>query len=370
VRDRPGPALTSPAASIAVRRCHNEVVELCRTALDSVTLRREVMARIRRSIPYDAFCCGTIDPQSLLITSEVTENVPAAAIVGVVENEYLTEDVNKWSTLARSDPPVGILHLTTGGSPERSPRYGLLMGHGFEHELRVAFVADQECWGGVTMLRRRGAAAFTEAEAKQLTRLGPHLARAFRNCLRTPPVIEGPHAMSPGMVVLDARNAIELMTPSASEWLADLPGLPATGSAPMPLLGVAARVRALAGGDGRQEARMRVRTRSGRWLILHGAPVRDREGRDLVALLFENAPLQDVTGLIFDAHGLSERERDVVTLLLSGASTSEIAATLFITSYTVQDHLKSIFSKFGLRSRRELVARILASGVSTAASDG
>jgi DNA-binding NarL/FixJ family response regulator len=41
-----------------------------------------------------------------------------------------------------------------------------------------------------------------------------------------------------------------------------------------------------------------------------------------------------------------------------GLSTKQIAARLHVTTYTVQDHLKSIFTKSGANSRGELIARL------------
>jgi DNA-binding CsgD family transcriptional regulator len=50
----------------------------------------------------------------------------------------------------------------------------------------------------------------------------------------------------------------------------------------------------------------------------------------------------------------------VATLVLRGASTSVISATLHIFGHTAQDHLNGVFDKVGGRSRRELVAAMLA----------
>ncbi len=44
--------------------------------------------------------------------------------------------------------------------------------------------------------------------------------------------------------------------------------------------------------------------------------------------------------------------------VIVGLSTSQISRALFISSNTVQDHLKAIFAKTGVHSRRELVAQI------------
>jgi DNA-binding CsgD family transcriptional regulator len=54
--------------------------------------------------------------------------------------------------------------------------------------------------------------------------------------------------------------------------------------------------------------------------------------------------------------GLSDRERDVVTLVSIGMSYQQIAQELFITRSTVGFHLGKVYAKAGVTSRHELIA--------------
>jgi len=56
---------------------------------------------------------------------------------------------------------------------------------------------------------------------------------------------------------------------------------------------------------------------------------------------------------------LTPREREVVALLVAGASTRKIAAKTGLTVATVHTYLKRIYPKIGVHSRVELVARMV-----------
>ena len=55
---------------------------------------------------------------------------------------------------------------------------------------------------------------------------------------------------------------------------------------------------------------------------------------------------------------LTARETAVVAALVAGVDTREVARTLHISDWTVQDHLKSVFAKLGVHSRRDALARL------------
>jgi ATP/maltotriose-dependent transcriptional regulator MalT len=54
---------------------------------------------------------------------------------------------------------------------------------------------------------------------------------------------------------------------------------------------------------------------------------------------------------------LSEREREVLGLLASGKTNSEVAGDLFVSVGTVKSHTGNIYRKLGARNRTEALAR-------------
>ena len=54
---------------------------------------------------------------------------------------------------------------------------------------------------------------------------------------------------------------------------------------------------------------------------------------------------------------LSERERDVLTEIASGATNREIAARLYLSPHTVKEHTSAVYRKLGVRNRAEAVQR-------------
>jgi DNA-binding CsgD family transcriptional regulator len=283
-----------------------------------------------------------------------------------LENIYFEDEINDFNWMIRARRPVALLSEATGGRLERSLRYrAAIAPRGLQFDLRAVFASGQAHWGGVSLFRARGQCDFNEREVALIGRLTPHLAAGLKAAtLRAP--LESTHD-TPGVLVLDRRGRVVQYTASAERWLRELgdlgPGWQESQGLPgVVWLAVGALRHALNPATDRDLARvprLTTQTRTGRWLHLQPALTEgpaDREG-DIVIVISPVGP-PDLAWLRTTAYGLSAREREVAELVVRGASTRQIAATLFITEYTVQDHLAHIFDKVGVRSRRELIKRL------------
>jgi DNA-binding CsgD family transcriptional regulator len=169
---------------------------------------------------------------------------------------------------------------------------------------------------------------------------------------------EGPEA--PGLLVLSSGWEVESATPGVERWISDFPGGDwEAGRLPSAVLSVAGR--ALRSAEGRDQpgevALARVLTRSGTWVVLHGATLVS-DGNRRVAVIVERAHPARIAPLLMSAYGLTAREQNVTRLVLQGESTATIAERLVVSAHTVQQHLKRTFEKTGVNSRRDLVAKV------------
>jgi DNA-binding NarL/FixJ family response regulator len=60
---------------------------------------------------------------------------------------------------------------------------------------------------------------------------------------------------------------------------------------------------------------------------------------------------------------LSDREREVVTLIASGSTNREIAEELFLSPHTVKEYTSGVYRKLGVRNRAEAVQRAQSLGL-------
>jgi DNA-binding CsgD family transcriptional regulator len=279
----------------------------------------------------------------------------------MAEIEVGFADFNKFPALAKSTRHAATLSEATSGDLNLSRRHRELREpNGFGDELRAALVTNSKTWGGITLLRNREHAGFDSADARLVESLASEIAQGLRRAVARETLDGGiPPDLGPGVVILEHDNSIASTNAAADVWLRQLAGETDTGALPPPdpVIAVASRARAVAAGRPGPPARIRLRTGAGHWLVVHGSVLSDPGGgRSVVTIEPAHAP--DLAPLVADAYGLTERERAVTQLVAQGVGTNAIAERLFLSPWTVQDHLKAIFEKTGVRTRGQLVARL------------
>jgi DNA-binding CsgD family transcriptional regulator len=344
-------------------------------AADADELLEGVATEIGKAIPYDGGMWFGLDPTTLLaVAPSRMEHLDDGYCNTFWFGEFHEQDANLIADLARGPSPVATLRTATDDRPMRSARYrDFLRPQGWDDELRVVFRSGGRSWGMGGLFREPGRDPFDEHDVAVLQAVSPIVAAGFRtHAALAAPTPGFTHA--PGLMLFSRDGAILSANDAASRWLADiyesdpgtnwfdvLAGLDSPDvEAAIPLIPLIARAHAVAAGRDNREARLRLRDRSGRWLVLHASVLDSASGDGNVAIVVEPAKSGDLAPIIIEAYGLTPRERDVVRAIARGSSTPEIAAELFLSAHTVRDYIKAVFEKIGVSSRGELVAKLFA----------
>jgi DNA-binding NarL/FixJ family response regulator len=102
---------------------------------------------------------------------------------------------------------------------------------------------------------------------------------------------------------------------------------------------------------------IRVTARGGSWL--------DPRVADRVLTVLRRRPGGITSAVGRPVDPLTEREREVLRLVATGANNAEIAGELYLSERTVKGHISAIFSKLGVRDRAAAIIRAYDAGIVT-----
>ena len=87
-------------------------------------------------------------------------------------------------------------------------------------------------------------------------------------------------------------------------------------------------------------------------VVAGGSPMNSTIARKII-YAFTHQPVSD------SEYGLSSREEEILNLLVDGIMIKQIADKLFLSTHTIDGHLRRIYAKLQVHSRSEAVAKVL-----------
>jgi DNA-binding CsgD family transcriptional regulator len=322
----------------------DRVERLCAGTPDAKTLREQVLAEVRKVVPFDAHVWVLTDPVTRVGTSPLAD-VPGLSwseLPRLVQWRYRTAS-NRWAAMADANAPVSLLSDT--GAAWLDPAI-----------VDVATVVFRDrfgCWAWLDLWRTT---PFLPADRRAIATLVRPVTEGLRQAqARTFVTPVAPSYDGPSVLVLGPDLHVRQQTAAATETLRRL-NPPAE---PIPAIPAAAYNVAAALVTASLPAWSRVHLGGGRWVTLRAS--RLSEGGDIAVSIETCTPAERLEVFAL-AHGLSPREREVLAHLCTGAAARDLAHRLFLSEHTVNDHIGAVLAKTGSTSRTQLLSRVAGTG--------
>ncbi|MBN2122662.1 MAG: response regulator transcription factor [Deltaproteobacteria bacterium] len=244
------------------------------------------------------------------------------------------------------------------------------------HQMTIHLKSGAHVLGVVALFRGRGAGPFSHRDKLKARIMAPYLSGALRSAIAVEKnaALESvilsllPDLPYEGLVILDRFLDPVYQDERATGILSTLnrsEQAPETSSGAVPTVVYRYCKEALSALDpehGRSPPERRFdlfSSGSGEKVSVKVRPVLDRQKGPLFLLFLDpEEQILSMTHYLKDK-GLTRREREVVHLLARGCRNLEIAQKLFISAYTVENHLRSIYRKMGVSNRTAVVHRLL-----------
>jgi DNA-binding CsgD family transcriptional regulator len=272
------------------------------------------------------------------------------------------------SVYASHGEPADLVALTDELKRQRSkapigPRIAATLGplNDFASGITLVFADARMHYGILTLLRTAELGPFTSSEVRMLTfaldALSDNLSTLRLQPHAEPSTSSTPVASEQAFYVLDDDLQIVLAWSADDQRRIALTGLHTRIAERLPVV-LEETVRELTAAWSAGPLKEPGVAQPVPFLVVRTQPMSGPAGLFIGVRIDRFQPPNSLVGPAAKFH-ISPREVQVLALLLDGSRLDEIAGQLFITSSTVQDHIKSMLDKTGSRNRSELIARVL-----------
>jgi DNA-binding CsgD family transcriptional regulator len=313
----------------------DRVERLCHEPLDARALREQVVDVLRRHVRFDGHVWMLTDPVSGIATSPHADvpMLPWPELPALIRNRYVDPHGAWWDQLRG----LGVTAVTT-----------VVLGDRFG------------TWGWLELWRSGG--AFTDEETASVTALGDVLTEGIRRVQARTFVedAERQELTGPAVVLLGPGLDVVSRTSTAADALRRLnpPGEePIVDPIPASAMNVGAALLAIESARPLGPPWSRVHLGGGCWVTLRAERMTDGG----IAVTIETSTPAERREVFALAHGLSPREREVLTQLSTGVDSRTIARTLGLSEHTVNDHVRAVLAKTASPTRQVLLSRIAGS---------
>jgi len=238
---------------------------------------------------------------------------------------------------------------------------------GFDSGITLVFADARTHFGILAILRTADLGAFTSSEISILTlgldalsdRLSALRLQPPQHIAAEPDDIEtfAPAFSEQAFYVLDGDLKIVLAWSSEDQRRMSLTGIQTRIGERLPGV-LEETVRELTAAWSTESVKHSGLARPVPFLVVRTRPMFGPAGLFTGVRIDRFQPPNSLTGAAAQFH-ISPREVQVLALLLDGYHLDQIAQQMYITSSTVQDHIKSMLDKTGSHNRSELIARVL-----------
>jgi DNA-binding CsgD family transcriptional regulator len=359
-----------PRLAKAQQHAYAQIRDCAVAGLPPNRLAARLMSALRAAIPCDGFRMFGIDSRTLLVNRVLASSENDLD----PRHEWLREVYLQSGRLSYIDiPTIMRAGITASAMHDRQelcfgfPAEVLAIlspkeHHSLFHELRSpvggtlfgCFPARGKWVAALQMYRREGHAPFRAGEVSFLKMVAPAIGEAIAASLGREHGARrwesSPHAS--GIVIMNASGDVTFSTPASEAWLELLKSGGESAHAKVASAVWSARAALLAGKPASGSSSLITPTPAGPARV--EASLAGSDGA--VAIVISDArPPEPIELPIY--WPLTEREREIATLLVHGLDSEQIAERVFLSQSTVDWHLWNVYEKLSVDGRSGLYAR-------------